>query len=208
MLIQFASFGFLVPCIIGIICYKKIPSILKLLLIVFCVIGIVDGFTHLMLKQGHNTSLVLNLFIIPYMILWTIPIYIETVKRTFRKVILLLGGLASIGVITILWEHDLVATFSRNAVSIAGMFLVAVNLIYFSFVGLYSDKISLREHPLFTIQAVFLVYQAFNTVIFVFSQQLPNDVLLYLDDFRHLSYVVLIAVISFTTAYYARYVEQ
>lgn len=199
-----SSFSFIFPCLLGFIFYSVLSRDLRATFISVLLSGLVDSITYFQYTSGYNNSLVLNLYIPIYFFIWFVPVYLATSTKGLRKI------LSAICIATIaflvyqLANIDLRDIFYSNGISIVGTVLIIINLIFLFYVALLSDKSQLRDHPLFFISSAFIVYQAFNTSIFVFMNILDGEALTFLWDFRYMSNIVLNIVISVVFIFYAR----
>jgi len=99
---------------------------------------------------------------------------------------------------------DFTTHFYASGIALIGVFLIVIYLLYLFSVAAYSSKYRLRDYPLFFISSVFLVYQAFNTVIFVFMNILDAEALSFLWKFRYISNIILNLTIASALFYYGR----
>jgi len=199
-----SSFCFIIPTIIGIFNFRRFCVVLKLLLITITINGLIDGYSYFQHLLGINSSLLLNLYVIPFMIIWTLPIYKSINSETLKKIVKILTGITTCIVLYLLFQINIGILFCNKCISIIGFNLILINLVYLLYVAVFSDKLNLRDHPLFFISSAFLIYQAFNTAIFVFMNILDGQALRYLWDFRYISNMILYTVITLVFVFYAR----
>jgi len=199
-----SSFCFIAPTLIGVSLYKRLPFELKIFLSVNAINGILDGFTFWQYIAGYNSSELLNLYIVPYLLLYTFPVLKVINSRLIRFGVIFPTVLAVAWISLQIFQIDISSTFYSNGISIIGVNLIVSYLIYLFYVALISKKLTLRGHPLFFIASTFIIYQAFNTSIFVFMNILDGDALSFLWKFRYISNIVLNAVISAAFIFYGR----
>jgi|GEM_PF-3668445 len=204
MIFGISTFSYLLPIVIGLGRYKALPSILKVIFAIVCVNGFMDSCTYILHNLGYNNSLYYSLYVMPYAVFWTYPIFMALRSSAFRKVIETSIVVALLLVVVLLSQCNLLDQFNGRSLAIVGTHLILINLLYLFNTAVYSDKLRFRDHPLFFISAIFLIYLAFNTVIFAFMERLSAQTLMHLWGFRYMSYIVMNIVITGVFIIYAK----
>jgi len=199
-----SNFIFILPAFVGSFYFKHYPRELKACYLAATSSGIVDTVTYFQFLEGDNNSYLLNLYIPLYFIIWYLPVYYAIQSKTIRNTTLVTLFISLGWLVFNLTFLDLKNTFYSNGIAMIGASLIIVNLIYLFYVSLLSDKMQLRGHPLFFISSAFIVYQAFNTSIFVFMNILDGEALMFLWNFRYASNIALNIIVSIVFVFYAR----
>jgi len=180
------------------------PEVLRVTTILLFINSMVDCSAYFILKYGMNSSIILNAYIVPYLIIWSIPGYIGLKNRSYRMAILVIVIIASILSIAILCYVPNYEELSGNALIVSGLGIVICNLIYIYFATVKSNLLNFKDHPILPISCSILFYQTFNTLIFGLMNQIDTMALSFLWGFRNISYILLHLIIGIVFFYYGR----
>jgi len=191
MLIKLSIFVFILPSILGILFFKNLPEILKLFVIVVTINGCVDCYGYFLLTQGVNTSSFLNIYIIPHLILWALPVYLLFENRSYKNVVLLSVFVTVCLVGMFIFNPENSERINGKALAIVGSNLIIINLIYIYYTAVKSELLSFTDHPMFPISCAIILYQTFNTIIFALTNEIDPESISFLWGFKYVTYTFL-----------------
>jgi len=204
MIAKISTFCFLLPIIVGIIQFSKLPHSLKLVFYTVLISGFVDTLALVFHAFNYRNSIIFNLYIIPYAFIWSYPFY-HSIAQQFYKRFILLSFIGTATIIIYLFSQESILTeVNGKALAFSSVYLIMVNLCYLFFTAVKSEKLSFKFHPLFSISAGVLIYHALLATVYALMNDFDIDRLYYLWELRAILYLSLNIVISIVFWKYAK----
>jgi len=205
MLYTTSTFIYFIPLLIGLYYLSHLPRSLRLVVLAVLIDGLVNSYGFLLyVSQEKNTSVLLNFYIVPHLLLWSLPPIVSIKSKSYKNGIvgLTLMSCALVIFYTVGFHTEL--ELNGKALAIVGAHLIFLHLIYIYYISVESKLLSFRYHPLFSIACAILLYQTFNTVIFAQMNHLDAMSLTFLWKFKHVTYIILHLVIAIVIYWYGR----
>lgn len=204
MLANISTLSFLLPAVIGIFNYSRLPDDLKLILYIVLFNGMVDTISTTLVIQGINNSILLNLYILIYAFIWSYPFYRSIEEKGFKILIQVSFIITAVLVVYLLSTLDIFTQLNGTSIGFVHAHLILVNLSYLFYIAVRSQKLSFKYHPLFFISSTLLIYHAFTAMAFAPMNQNHSELYSYLWDFKGILYITLNIIISIVFWKYAK----
>lgn len=167
VLVDISILSGLFPLLAALYNYRQLDHVLKLVA-VFCLFSAgLDWLSYALAHFGvHNTLFVEHIFDILSVLLFTVIYYKAFYERFFKRIALLLGGMAFIAIVLNTLFYESIWMYPSVSNTVLSLLLIILSLTYFYQLLTRQEFIHIDKQGLFWINAGVLFY--FSILIFLF----------------------------------------